>query len=70
MFLYIFFGWRTVEWQSEGESHCQICREKRGYALTKSAQYFHLFFIPIFPIEDGKEAVECHDCGGALKSLP
>lgn len=59
----ILFGWRTVEWRSEGEFHCQICREKRSYSLIKSARYFHIFFIPIVPLEEPKEAVECHECG-------
>ena len=60
----IIFGRQQRDWHAAyGKFHCRICRGERSYTLIKTCPFFHLFFIPIFPLETAKEAVECHDCG-------
>ncbi|HNP33323.1 MAG TPA: zinc-ribbon domain-containing protein [Flavobacterium sp.] len=43
--------------------HCEYCGEDETYMeYTFSQKYFHLYFIPIFPLRK-KVAVCCDDCG-------
>ncbi|MEP7288690.1 MAG: zinc-ribbon domain-containing protein [Chloroflexota bacterium] len=52
---------RTVK-KAAGEFFCPKCRAVRLYQLKKVAQYFTLYFIPIFPIKQLGEYVECEFC--------
>lgn len=64
MLYFIFIGFERRNWSAEcGKFHCRICRGERGYTLINSCIYFTVFFIPICPVDEMDEVVECHDCG-------
>jgi hypothetical protein len=52
-----------------GEFHCPSCGESRTYSHKLVKRYFTLYFIPIFPMEDVGEYVECGSCRGTYKTL-
>lgn len=45
-----------------GEFFCPNCRTRRAYLEKRIARYFTLYFIPIFPIKNLGEYVECQVC--------
>ncbi|GAB4509187.1 MAG: hypothetical protein OHK0046_03710 [Anaerolineae bacterium] len=60
----IIFGTRArTKTVDEGEFHCPHCMKQRTYARKQIKNYFALYFIPIFPIGDGGEFIECQRCG-------
>jgi len=60
----IIFGtrarYRTI---SSGEFFCPHCQRPREYAHRRGKNYFSLYFVPIFPLGDGGEFIECQSCG-------
>lgn len=64
----LIWGWRArAKKISEGEFHCPKCGVDRHYLLQRVANWFTLFFIPIFPT--GKvhgERVTCTTCKTAF----
>jgi hypothetical protein len=60
----IIFGtrarYRTVE---VGDFFCPHCQKPRPYEHKRGKNYFALYFIPIFPMGDGGEFIECQHCG-------
>lgn len=59
----IIFGtrakYRTV---GTGQFHCLHCMRTRDYERKQAKTYFALYFIPIFPLSDGGEFIECTTC--------
>jgi HEAT repeat protein len=51
----------------EGEFECPRCGPDRVYLLKQGTRYFTLFFIPLVPIEDMDEIVECQACRGRFR---
>ncbi len=65
--LFIFFGMRSrFKKIDEGEFFCPYENTQRHYHRKKAAQWFTLYFIPIFPIRQLGEVVECQSCGRAF----
>ena len=57
-------GREERDWHARfGKFHCRICRGERSYALIRSCNYFMLSFIPVYPLEEPVDEVECQDCG-------
>jgi len=48
---------------SMGEFHCPSCDTKRRFKRVRVRRMFSLFFVPIFPVTDASEYVECEACG-------
>lgn len=46
-----------------GEFYCPHCRARRPYERKQARPYFALYFVPIFPVGEGHEVVECKACG-------
>lgn len=60
----IIFGTKAkFETISQGKFYCPHCQAQRGYALKRGKKYFSLYFIPIFPMGELGEFVECNTCG-------
>ena len=59
----LFFGWRprskTVD---TGIFHCPREGGDRGYELKESRRWFTLFFIPVIPLNELGDFVECAGC--------
>jgi len=59
----IIFGtrarYKTVD---TGQFHCPHCQKEREYHHKQGKNYFSLYFIPVLPIGDANEFVECQTC--------
>lgn len=64
----IFFGSKSRQREiASGEFDCPNCQEKRNYKQMRSSVFFTLYFIPIFPIRQLGEFVECGSCSQAFQ---
>lgn len=64
---FIVFGTRSrITDQNSGDFFCPHCNTPRRYTQKRARQYFTLYWVPIFPIEQGQEFVECQTCGRAF----
>ena len=45
-----------------GSFYCPRCKTNRSYKHQKISKYFSLYFIPIFPIQNLGEYIECQFC--------
>ncbi len=50
-----------------GEFHCPCCSGMRGYRHRRVRRFFHVFFIPLIPLNLAGEYVECAGCKGTYK---
>ncbi|MBZ0297802.1 MAG: zinc ribbon domain-containing protein [Anaerolineae bacterium] len=48
---------------SSGEFFCPSCQKTRRYERKGGKNYFSLYFIPVFPMGDLDEFIECQTCG-------
>jgi hypothetical protein len=51
-----------------GTFYCPRCQTNRQYELKQGKNYFTLYFVPIFPVGDLGELVECQTCHMTFKS--
>src|SRR5688500_576467 len=59
----IIWGSRNViNTESTGQFLCPRCNQTRSYKLQNARKFFTLYFIPIFPLEDLGNFVECQAC--------
>jgi hypothetical protein len=64
----IIYGHKSREVEiASGQFHCPKCDDQRPYIHKRVAQYFTLFFIPLFKIKTLGEYVECQVCRHAFK---
>ena len=52
---------RTVK-ESSGNFYCPECNDYKTCSFKKVKNYFTLYFIPLFPISDLGEYIECSNC--------
>jgi hypothetical protein len=45
-----------------GKFHCPRCQQERDYILKEGKKYFSIYFIPIIPMGDIGQFVECSSC--------
>lgn len=63
----IIFGTKAkTKTVGKGQFFCPHCQTTRQYERKHAKNYFSLYFIPIFPIGDGGEFVECQTCHRAF----
>jgi len=59
----IIFGSRPrVKTVGKGTFYCPNCEATRNYERKQGKNYFTLYFVPIFPMGDLGEFVECQTC--------
>ena len=46
-----------------GEFYCPQCRARRSYVHKQARPYFALYFVPVFPVGQGHDLIECGTCG-------
>lgn len=51
----------------EGQFYCPQCNTKRDYLHKKAKRYFTLYFIPLIPLDELGEYVECQTCKVTFK---
>jgi hypothetical protein len=52
----------------EGKFFCPKCQSQRDYQHKRASRYFTLYFIPVFPMGQLGEFVECQTCGVAFET--
>ncbi|WP_298903852.1 TerB family tellurite resistance protein [uncultured Psychroserpens sp.] len=63
----IIFGTRGVRsTKATGNFDCPQCEADRGYRHRKVTQFFTLYFIPLIPLGNKGEYVECNHCKGTF----
>jgi len=64
----VFFGTKVRHQKlGEGEFHCPKCQARRQYHHKRARQYFTLYFIPLIPLRQLGEYVECQTCKTAFE---
>jgi uncharacterized tellurite resistance protein B-like protein len=63
----IIFGTRGVKSTiKSGHFHCPQCNQTKPYRHRKVTLFFTLYFIPIIPLGNKGEYVECQECKGTF----
>ena len=61
--LLIIFGSRSVTTElRQGDFYCPKCNARRKFKLYEAQQHGHLYFLPIVPLGEKQEFVECQKC--------
>ncbi len=48
----------------EGTFHCPYCYQPRTYTRSERRTWVHLFWVPVLPLGQAREDVQCSVCGG------
>jgi transcription elongation factor Elf1 len=51
----------------EGQFFCPKCQARRAYKHKRASRYFALYFVPLIPMGQLGEFVECQACGTAFE---
>ena len=63
----IIFGTRGIKsTMSEGQFLCPQCATNKPYKHKKVTKFFTLYFIPLIPLGQAGEYVECQSCKGTF----
>lgn len=52
---------------NSGSFFCPECNDYKSYLWKKVKRYFTLYFLPVFPMEDLGEYIECETCKSTFK---
>lgn len=64
----IIFGTRGVTSSAEkGAFNCPRCQGRRNYDRKRVRRFFTLYFIPVIPLDQLGEYIECQVCGGTFE---
>jgi len=47
-----------------GTFGCPYCVQPRAYQLLEARTWFHVFWLPLFPVGQAWRSVQCTGCGG------
>lgn len=62
---FLFFGTRVRRRDiGRGTFHCPYCYAQRTYERVEARTWFHVFWVPLFPVGQAWESVRCTVCGG------
>ena len=65
----IIFGTRNrFKTVGSGQFYCPRCQAQRNYERKEAKRYFTLYFVPLIPMGDLGEFVECQTCHMTFKS--
>ena len=65
----IIFGTRNrFKTVGSGQFYCPRCQVQRNYERKEAKRYFTLYFVPLIPMGDLGEFVECQTCHMTFKS--
>lgn len=63
--MFLFFGTRVRRRPlGRGTFHCPYCFTHRAYEHTEARTWFHLFWVPLFPLGAARDGVRCTVCDG------
>lgn len=59
----IIFGTKAkTKTVGKGKFNCPHCQREREYERRKAKRYFSIYFIPLIPMDDIGEFIECQTC--------
>lgn len=62
----IIWGTRSVKsTRGSGQFHCPHCQATRSYTHVRARRFGHVYWIPLIPMGEGLEYVECRSCRNA-----
>jgi hypothetical protein len=65
----IFFGMKVrKKTLGTGQFFCPHCKTQRPYKHQQGTRYFTIYFIPIIPMGDVGEFIECQICGSMFQT--
>ena len=64
MSFFLFLGGTRVRYKDTGEGHyhCPPCGTARAHRRARAGNYVHLYWIPLFRVQDLGEVVICRTC--------
>src|SRR6188768_3254372 len=67
--MFVVFGSRVITLTvGVGKFHCPRCASIQSFKHLKRTRFFTLYFIPVFPMGEIDQRVECGHCGTAYNS--
>jgi tellurite resistance protein len=69
IFFIIIYGTYGITYSKgePGQFHCPQCSVTQAYRHRRVRRFFHIFFIPLIPLNLAGEYVECGQCKGTYK---
>ncbi len=64
--LILFGEQKIVRIAGEGKFPCPVCEGTRRYEHIRGRNVFSIFFIPLLPLEEVSNYVECQNCGNSF----
>ena len=66
--MFVIYGRRTarIKKYTENQQACQSCKTYDLY-IKVYRDYYHLFFIPLFPVGDKTVKIRCNNCGEPMR---
>lgn len=55
----------TTKTLQQGEFYCPHCTTRRAYVMARRKRWFHIYWIPLAPMEELPPYVECQVCKNA-----
>lgn len=63
----VIFGWRSRQFVvSEGNFDCPVCGNATQFNQLSSRTWFTLFFVPVFPVSQSRDAILCRHCQSVM----
>jgi len=65
--MFFIFGTRTarIKKYTDNQKRCENCKTF-GFEVKIYKDYFHLFYIPVFPVGSKSAKVNCNSCGRSI----
>jgi len=66
--MFVIYGRRTARIKKYTDNH-QACQSCKSFDLDVKVyrDYYHLFFIPVFPVGDKSVKIRCNNCGEPMR---
>ncbi|MBT4837043.1 MAG: zinc ribbon domain-containing protein [Methylococcales bacterium] len=63
----ILFGEQIIKKNlKQVEVYCPVCQKKTKYTLSRTREFFTLFFVPVIPMQEIEYLAECEQCKSSM----
>jgi tellurite resistance protein len=63
----IIFGFTSLKHvKDKGQFYCPQCTDHKDFRLREPRRWFHLYFVPVIPLDSLGRYVECRQCKGTF----
>ncbi|MBU6427109.1 zinc-ribbon domain-containing protein [Patescibacteria group bacterium] len=63
------FKGETIPFTKVQKMFCEYCRKEQPFSRVKGKMYFHIFFVPLYPVGGEIDGLQCLECKNTV-SLP